>query len=35
MFQVDEIIALANIYELAKEIRSYEILKEVTDELNQ
>lgn len=35
MFQADEIIALANIYDPAKEIRSYEILKEVTDELNQ
>lgn len=35
MFQADEIIALTNIYDPAKEIRSYEILKEVSDELNQ
>lgn len=35
VFQVDEVIALENIYDTAKEIRSYEILKEVYDELNQ
>lgn len=35
VFQVDEVIALENIYDTAKEIHSYEILKEVYDELNQ
>lgn len=35
VFQVDEVIALENIYDTAKEIRSYEILKAVYDELNQ
>lgn len=33
MYQVDELIALSNIYELSKEIQSYEILKQVVDEL--
>lgn len=31
--QVDEIIAISNIYETKKEIHSYEILKHVVDEL--
>lgn len=35
MFQADEIIALTNIYDPDSEIRSYEIMKEVSDELNQ
>lgn len=35
MFQADEIIALTNIYDTDSEIRSYEIMKEVSDELNQ
>lgn len=35
MFQADEIIALTNIYDTNSEIRSYEIMKEVSDELNQ
>ena len=33
MYQVDELIVLSNIYELSKEIQSYEILKHVVDEL--
>lgn len=32
-YQVDEIIALSNIYDLEKEIRSYEIFKQVSDAL--
>lgn len=32
MYQVDELIVLSNIYELSKEIQSYEILKHVVDE---
>lgn len=35
MYQADEIITLESIYDTDKEIRSYEILKEVYDELNQ
>lgn len=31
-YQVDEIIVISNIYELSKEIHSYEILKHVVDE---
>lgn len=34
MFQADEIIALTNIYDTDSEIRSYEIMKEVSDDLN-
>lgn len=33
MYQVDEIIVISNIYESKKEIQSYEILKQVVDEL--
>lgn len=32
-YQVDEIIAISNIYELEKEIRSYEIFKQVSEAL--
>lgn len=32
-YQVDEIIVISNIYESKKEIHSYEILKQVVDEL--
>lgn len=33
MYHADELIVLSNIYELSKEIQSYEILKQVVDEL--
>ena len=33
-YEVDEIIALSNIYDSKKEIQSYNIFKQVSDSLN-